>query len=100
NRVALDARAPFGRLAGFAALGYRLVLEGGPVEKRFRGSSVNGVDAQIGAGFAVGTGWELRLAAEYDRYFYGFKPRPGDPFVAGGALDQFFAVRLGVACIY
>ncbi len=100
NRVALDARVPFGRLAAFAAMGYRFLLDGGPVESRFRGSTVNGVDAQVGAAFVVAAGWELRLAAEYDRYFYAFKPRPGDPFVAGGALDQFFAVRFGLAYIY
>ena len=45
-------------------------------------------------------GWEARLVGDYERYFYSFKPEPGDEYVAGGALDQFYGGRLAVAYVY
>ncbi len=100
NRSAVDLRVPFGNVAGLVGLGYRLVVDGGPLGKRFHDSRVNGFDAELGAALAPGGGWQALLVAHYERYSYGFKPQPGDAFAAGGALDQFFGCRLGLAYVY
>ena len=44
--------------------------------------------------------WEGRLVGDYERYFYSFGPTPGDAYVAGGALDQFFGGRLAIAYVF
>jgi hypothetical protein len=100
NRLAVDARIPVGRLSLRAAVGYRAIFDSGTISGRFRGSSAGGIDAEAGAAFELARGWEVRAIADYERYFYSFKPVPGDAYVAGGALDQFFGGRLALAYIY
>jgi len=100
NRAALDARIPLGPLTLLAAAGFRVVLDAGEVSQRFRSSTVEGVDGELGVAFAIAAGWELRVIADYQRYFYSFKPAPGDAYVAGGALDQFYGGRLALAYVY
>jgi hypothetical protein len=100
NRTAVDARIPAGRFAFLAEAGFRAVLNAGAVAQHFRSTSVEGVDAQLGGAFAIASGWEGRLVVDYERYFYAFSPVPGDAYVAGGALDQFFGARLALAWTY
>jgi hypothetical protein len=100
NRTALDARIPLGPLTLLAAAGFRVVLDAGEVSQRFRSSTVEGVDGDVGLAFAIAAGWEGRLIADYQRYFYSFKPVPGDAYIAGGALDQFYSGRLAVAYVF
>jgi hypothetical protein len=100
NRTAVDARIPIGRFAFLAEAGFRAVLNAGTVAERFRSTSVEGVDAEFGGALEIAQGWEGRLVADYERYFYAFSPVPGDAYVAGGALDQFFGARLALAWIY
>jgi hypothetical protein len=100
NRIAVDARVPFGSLAAIAGVGFRAVLSAGGVESRFRAPSVDGIDGEFGASLTVAPGWEARLVLDYERYFYSFQPVPGDEYVAGGALDQFFGGRLAVAYVF
>jgi hypothetical protein len=100
NRTALDARIPLGPLTLLAAAGFRVVFDAGEVSQRFRSSTVEGLDGEVGLALAIAAGWEARLIADYQRYFYSFKPVPGDAFVAGGALDQFYGGRLAIAYVY
>jgi len=100
NRIGADVRIPFGSFALLAGAAFRAVLSAGDVQSRFRAPSVDGVDGEVGASMTVASGWEARLVADYERYFYGFQPMPGDGYVAGGALDQFFGGRLAVAYVY
>ncbi len=100
NRTAVDVRIPLGRLAVLAGAGFRLVFDAGDVAARLRSPTVSGIDADLGVSFAVISGIEARLVGDYERYFFAFKPTPGDAFVAGGALDQFFGGRLAVAYIF
>jgi hypothetical protein len=100
NRIGINARIPFGSFALVAGAGFRAVLSAGEVASRFRSPSTNGVDGTLGASLTVASGWEARLLFDYERYFYGFQPAPGDGYVAGGALDQFFGGRLAVAYVY
>jgi hypothetical protein len=101
-RPAVDARVPFGKISLLAEAGFRAVLEAGQVAARFRSPTASGIDALLGVAYLLLPGWELRLAGDYEYYFYTFKsdPTKGDPYVAGGAADQFFGARLGIASIF
>ena len=100
NRTEADVHIPFGRFALLAGAAFRAVLSAGDVQSRFRTPSVNGVDGELGASATVVTGWEARVVLDYERYFYAFQPIPGDGYIAGGALDQFFGGRLAVAYVF
>ena len=41
---------------------------------------------------------DVRLATDLRRYFFKFNPEVGDPYVAGGAVDQYpgLSLLLGV----
>jgi hypothetical protein len=101
NRLAVDARIPLaGRFAALGAAGFRAVFDAGTLATRFRSPTANGVDFELGVAMSLVRGWEARLVGDYERYFYSFKPEPGDEYVAGGALDQFYGGRLAVAYVY
>ena len=99
-RGGIDARIPFWRMALLLDAGYDGALSAGQVHDRFTGATVGGLD--FGAGFAIliAAGFEARLTAHYTRYFYAFDPVPGDAYVAGGALDEFLGLGIGVAYAY
>jgi hypothetical protein len=100
-RPAVDARVPFGKISLLAEAGFRAVLEAGQVAARFRSPTTSGIDAQLGAAYLLAPGWEVRLIGDYEHYFYSFKPQPmTDFYVAGGAVDQFFGVRLAIASVF
>ena len=48
----------------------------------------------------VGSSVEVSLDVLYQRFFYNLAPVPGDPYVAGGALDQMITVSLGLAYLF
>jgi hypothetical protein len=54
----------------------------------------------MGAAFEIASGFEARLEGSYRRFFYAMNPRPGDPFVAGGALDEFWGAEAKVAYVF
>ena len=99
-RAGVDGRIPFWKMALLLDFGYDGALSAGPVYDRFRDSSVGGVDVGAGLALVLGAGFELRLRGHYTRYFYKFHPKLGDEYVAGGALDEFLGVGLGVAYAY
>jgi TolB-like protein len=64
----------------------------------FPEAKANGMDALLMMGFALPKGFEIRLSGDYRRYGFDLNPVPGEaPYVAGGALDQYFGGALGVA---
>ena len=104
-----NAGARVGIADHFAVLvnvGYLLVTSAGEMisPKYFPSSkaSVAAVDGTIGIGYEIPLGtlkhFEIRPAIGYRRYFYKFKPTSNnvatDPYVAGGALDQYFSAYL------
>jgi hypothetical protein len=103
-RLGIDGRIPLGPVAITAGLGYLLTsvpkddLE--VVSGRFPHVSVGGVDANIGLGIGVTKGLEARLSFNYSRFFYSMNPEPGEPYIAGGALDQLSSVHIGAAYVY
>jgi hypothetical protein len=88
---------PLGRFAVVAGLDYLGVVSAGKIADRFPRSSVGGVAAELGARVTILRGLEARAGARYTRFFYDLAPEPGDPLVAGGALDQLGYATLGLA---
>ena len=96
-RFGLDARLHVAwRLSVLASGGYLLTTSRGEIYEHFRRPHVAGVDADFGFAVDLGWGFEARLAGRYTRYFASFKPRIGDQYVAGGALDEQLQAGLGV----
>ncbi|WP_433933944.1 hypothetical protein AB3662_05840 [Sorangium cellulosum] len=96
-RLGLDGRVPVGPVAIEAGAGYQAPLSTGGLASYFRAPSAGGVDLRLAVAVPFAPGLEARAGASYKRFFYDFDSEPGDPYVAGGALDQLFGVHLGVA---
>jgi hypothetical protein len=87
-------------VAGFDFYGagsYLGVLATGIFATYFPRAMVGGVQGRLGVGRALSHGFEVLLEASYTRFFYTLNPQPGDPYVAGGALDEIARGSLGVA---
>lgn len=66
----------------------------------FPRASAGGIEAEILVGYELDAGLEIRLGFDVRRYFFSMNPEVGDPFIAGGALDQYLGYTLGVAYRY
>ncbi|WP_437665863.1 hypothetical protein [Sorangium sp. So ce1182] len=99
-RAGLDGRFPVGPVALGLGAEYILPLSSGPVYDRFTGASVQGIGALAGVMIPVATGIEARLLVEYARFFSSFQPEQGDPYIAGGAIDQYLGLRLAGAYVH
>ena len=96
-RPAVDGRVSVGRVTFFADFGYRAVLSSGYIGSRFPRASVGGLDVGAGAAVALPRNFTLALRGRYERFFYDLHPQPGDPYVAGGALDELGVGELALA---
>ena len=76
---------------------YLGAISAGPVYDRFREPKLGGVLLGGTIAFLLGAGFEVRAGGDYERWFSSFHPVPGDPHVAGGALDHRVHVHLGAA---
>lgn len=64
----------------------------------FPQAKANGMDAMLMLGYALPLGFEIRIAGDYRRYWFDLNPEPPDPpYVAGGALDQYWGASIGLA---
>jgi hypothetical protein len=100
-RTLAEGRIPIGsRFAVTADAGYLFVLSAGDVAARFPHSSVGGIEAGLGGAVTIVSGFEARLGLSYRRFFYSMNPVPGDSYVAGGALDQFWSLSGSLAYVY
>jgi hypothetical protein len=96
-RFGLDGRLRLGwRLSLLGGGAYLLTTSRGEIYDHFRAPRVHGVDADLGFAVDLGSGFEARLSGRYTRYFASFKPKLGDAYVAGGALDEQLQAGLGV----
>ncbi|KYF92186.1 hypothetical protein BE20_12520 [Sorangium cellulosum] len=96
-RLGADGRLPVGPVALEAGAGYQAPLSMGALASYFREPSAGGVDLRVAVAVPFAPGLEARAGASYARFFYDFDAEPGDPYIAGGALDQLFGAHLGVA---
>lgn len=99
-RPAVDARLSLGPVTFWADFGYRALLSAGYVASHFPHASVGGVDLGAGVSVSLPRHFALSLSGQYQRYFYDLKPQPGDPYVAGGALDELGVGELALAYVY
>ncbi len=96
-RVGLDGRfVVYGPLAICFRGGYRIVTSAGDIQGDdwFPRSSVGAVDGSLGVRVAMLGGLGLNVGADFRRFFYTMNPEPGDPRIAGGAVDQYMAGTL------
>jgi hypothetical protein len=98
--VGLDGRFPVSSVAALVHASYLGPLSGGAVYDRFRGARVSGIDVGGGLAVKIVAGFELRLTADYMRWFSSFDPKYADAYIAGGARDELLAVHLGGAYAY
>ncbi len=75
---------------------YLAATTAGEIYERFRRPKLAGVDGDVAALLDVAPGFQAVLSGRYTRYFASFKPRLGDRYVAGGALDEQMQFGLGV----
>ena len=92
-RAGLDAR--FAVTPDFSlsvGAGYRYVINhAGPISDDFPHLTVAGVDADVGAAYAITRSIEVRLQGGVRRYFYDMHSVRGDQQIAGGAVDQYLS---------
>jgi hypothetical protein len=99
-RAGIDGRVAIGSVSVYAYASYLDVLSTGLVGTYFARASVGGIEGRVGAAYPLGRGFEASLEAAYTRFFYTLNPQPGDPYVAGGALDQMSHASLGLAYLF
>lgn len=96
-RFGFDARLVVaGRFSLLAGGAYLAPTSAGEIYERFRRAHVGGIDSDFGFALGLIPGLEARLTGRYTRYFASFRPRLGDPAVAGGALDEQLQFGLGM----
>ena len=71
-------------------VGYRFLFGLGEVKSQsyFPRASAMGVLARAALRYPLLATWDLSLGARLVRYGFDLKPEPGDPLIAGGAVDQ------------
>jgi hypothetical protein len=85
--------------------GYRVVLNGGgpqlsdPQTGLFPHLTVAGADAQIVGGYRIGELLEARVGVEWRRYWFNMHSQMNDRAIAGGMVDQSFAITARIALI-
>ena len=99
-RFTADGRlAPIAGLRLLAGFSYLLVLDAGGIQESiwFPRASVGAIAAHGGIGYELDVGIEVRAVVMLRRYFYTFDPEPLDPWIAGGAVDQYISYSLALA---
>ncbi len=99
-RVGADGQM---RLGGFVLgmdASYLAVQSTGAMGALFPRESVGGVEAHVSAMRSLTRSLDATVDLAYTRFFYDYRPEPGDAFVAGGALDQMAYASAGLAYRY
>ncbi|MEZ4225499.1 MAG: hypothetical protein R3B13_31390 [Polyangiaceae bacterium] len=97
-RFGIDGRIRVDKILLGAQLGYRMLLDTGELQSSawFPNAGGGGVDAGFMAGYEFITGVALVAGFDFRRYFFSFDPEPGDPYIAGGAVDEYLSGWGGV----
>ena len=101
----IHAEGRFALVAGLRATvraAWLQLFELGGIESSlwFPRASAGGIEAELLVGYELDAGLEIRLGFDVRRYFFSMNPEVGDPFIAGGALDQYLGYTLGIAYRY
>jgi hypothetical protein len=81
--------------------GYRYIFNAGgtQLDAYFPHRTVGGVDAEVAFGYRPTPNLEIRASGQLRRYFYDMHSKAGDTYLAGGAIDQYWTVGLGMAVL-
>jgi hypothetical protein len=85
---------PLGQLGVSVSAGYLAVVVTDAVSRAFPRSTTAGVDLGLHVEWLAHPHLTVRLSGGYTRFFYSLHPLPGDPYVAGGALDELAVADL------
>ena len=99
-RAAIDARFPFNAFSLTIGAGGMYVFSAGEFSDRFPHATIAGVDGSVMGAYAFLPWLEARAEANYTRIFSSAKSERGDAYIAGGALDEYFVFRGGVAAAF
>jgi hypothetical protein len=99
-RPAADIRVPFGAFSLLGGAGYMYIFNAGPFGDRFPHETIAGVDATVGGSYEITPWLAGKVTANYIRVFSSAHPEVGDAYIAGGALDQYMVLHLGVSAIF
>lgn len=99
-RPALDLRIPISRFALLLNAAYRHLFTSDDIHKFFGHLSVHGVDLGAGVAVALPSSLFVTLSGSYVRMFFDLKPNPGDAYIAGGALDEYYTASLSISYAY
>ncbi|MBN9685223.1 MULTISPECIES: hypothetical protein [unclassified Corallococcus] len=83
-------------------LGYQHPLDSGELSSDawFPRMSAGAVTGSATVAYRLNRILDVRLKADLRRYFFKFNPEPGDPYVAGGAVDQYPGLSLQLGFRY
>ncbi|MGE6759056.1 hypothetical protein ACQKGO_13635 [Corallococcus interemptor] len=83
-------------------LGYQHPLDSGELstDAWFPRMSAGAVTGSATLAYRLNSILDVRLKADLRRYFFKFNPEPGDPYVAGGAVDQYPGLSLQLGFRY
>ncbi|RKH63449.1 hypothetical protein [Corallococcus aberystwythensis] len=83
-------------------LGYQHPLDSGELSSDtwFPRMSAGAVTGSASLAYRLNRVLDVRLKADLRRYFFKFNPEPGDPYVAGGAVDQYPGLSLQLGFRY
>jgi opacity protein-like surface antigen len=88
----------------FAGIGYLIVLNAGEItsDTYFHKdrSSVSGFDVNVGVSYALSQHIQIRPVLDYRRYAFKFKPAMTDPYIAGGATDQYIGATVSAVYVF
>ena len=87
-RPGLELRLPLGPAAIAVSGAWLALVMKDAVSRPFPRSTAGGFETGLALSYALGPLAELKLSGRYSRFFYKLRPLPGDPLVAGGALDE------------
>jgi hypothetical protein len=99
-RAGVGARLGLGaRFSVRASADYLHVLSAGPLndDGHFPRATAQGMDLSGGAGYALTDAFEAGVTVAWRRYGWDMKVAPGDALIAGGAIDQYLSVTVGLA---
>jgi hypothetical protein len=100
-RIGLEGRYSFGRLAGLATGGTRLVNAIGSLGDRFAQTDVVALHGGVGLAATITRSIEARLFGRYDRYSHTYTIMPANPLSdATSGVDQFFGLTLSALFRY
>ncbi len=97
-RLGADTRIAVGNLNIYAGAAYRAVVDTGAISGAawYPGTTAQGFSANLGLGYRLPLGFEVRADVGTEMYFLDFHASPDDPMAVGGAVDQYLGGSLNV----